>query len=472
MYRKGFGDRFLLTFTENGKRYHMLIDCGVLKGTPDAGQLMQEIVDDIRKETDGVLDLLVITHEHWDHISSFHQVPDAWDEITVKQVWMAWTEDPKDDIARGLRQNREAARQQLQSLILQPQLAADGALANLLFPDELEQDMATTRQVMLDVMGKSQSPVEFHRAGTLASLNGVEGVRIYVLGPPAGLELFKDQPSAGHSEIYQNTQALNLADTIWAGVVQRAASVAQPAAPDPGTAETRALPFEKGYMIEQQAARTDHFFQTRYFESQPCKPIGWRRIDDDWLSTSSALGLALGSDTNNTSLALAIELTASDQVLLFPGDAQVGNWLSWHSYTWTPDQANGQKREVKAADLLNRTIFYKVGHHGSENATLSTLGLELMGKRGLVAMIPVDEEVAQRQGRKRPDGTHTGWKMPYGILLAALKAKTGGRVIRADTGVPQDDAKAPNLADDDWQQFKRAVSCDPAGLYIDYTIAG
>ena len=42
------------------------------------------------------------------------------------------------------------------------------------------------------------------------------------------------------------------------------------------------------------------------------------------------LALQLDSDTNNTSLVLAIELIASGRVLLFPGDAQVGNWLSWH----------------------------------------------------------------------------------------------------------------------------------------------
>ena len=29
-----------------------------------------------------------------------------------------------------------------------------------------------------------------------------------------------------------------------------------------------------------------------------------------------------------------------------------------------------------SADLLHRTIFYKVGHHGSHNATLRERGLE------------------------------------------------------------------------------------------------
>jgi hypothetical protein len=48
------------------------------------------------------------------------------------------------------------------------------------------------------------------------------------------------------------------------------------------------------------------------------------------LGLAGRLALQLDSDTNNTSLVLAFELGKSGRVLLFPGDAQVGNWLSWH----------------------------------------------------------------------------------------------------------------------------------------------
>src|SRR5436190_5025038 len=60
-------------------------------------------------------------------------------------------------------------------------------------------------------------------------------------------------------------------------------------------------------------------------------------------------------DTNNTSLVLAFELLPSRRVLLFPGDAQVGNWLSWQDVRWSVTDAGGA-REVTAADLLSRTI--------------------------------------------------------------------------------------------------------------------
>jgi hypothetical protein len=82
----------------------------------------------------------------------------------------------------------------------------------------------------------------------------------------------------------------------------------------------------------------------------------WRRIDSDWLESAGSLALYLDGDINNTSLVLAIELGQAGKVLLFPGDAQYGNWLSW-------------ARTQRGIDLLKRTVFYKVGHHGSHNAT-------------------------------------------------------------------------------------------------------
>lgn len=102
----------------------------------------------------------------------------------------------------------------------------------------------------------------------------------------------------------------------------------------------------------------------------------WRRIDHDWLGVVEDVALKLDADTNNTSRAMAIEL--GGKVLLFPGDAQVGNWLSWQDHSWKTADGGG---EITASALLSRTVLYKVGHHGSHNATLGDEGLELMVDR-------------------------------------------------------------------------------------------
>lgn len=53
---------------------------------------MQEVVADIATETGDKVDVLVTTHEHWDHLSGFQQAKDVWDRIAIGELWMAWTE--------------------------------------------------------------------------------------------------------------------------------------------------------------------------------------------------------------------------------------------------------------------------------------------------------------------------------------------------------------------------------------------
>src|SRR5438105_4989984 len=70
MYRQGLGDCFLITLPRaKGKPFRMLIDCGVILGTSDPEPIMTSVVEDIVKETEGHVDVLAATHEHWDHLS-------------------------------------------------------------------------------------------------------------------------------------------------------------------------------------------------------------------------------------------------------------------------------------------------------------------------------------------------------------------------------------------------------------------
>jgi metallo-beta-lactamase superfamily protein len=465
MYRKGFGDRFLLTFSEGARRVHMLIDCGTLKGTQDSQQIMQEVVSDIKQETGGTLDLLVVTHEHWDHISGFHQAREIWDRINVNEVWMAWTENPRNSDAEGLRSAREKTIADLKKITLLPQEQRPGlGLESLLLfaNEELdENDRPTTRAAMIYAGDKANGNVRFLDAGSFTRLPGIEGARVYVLGPPRSKELFKDRPSAKNSEVFHADQSLTLTDSFFA-------AAARLGDPDSVDHDPRTLPFGEEYQITPGRAGERAFFQKHYFGDEASLNIAWRKIEHDWLGVANALALSLDSDTNNTSLVLAIELVASQQVLLFPGDAQVGNWLTWHSYTTWKAQADDEPaREITATELLKRTVFYKVAHHGSHNATLSKLGLDLMGEKGMVAMIPVDEKIAKQQGPKDEEGNHKGWAMPFPALLDALHTKTNGRVIRADAGMP---IRPESISSDaEWKRFEKAVE-QVNDVFIDYRI--
>jgi hypothetical protein len=162
---------------------------------------------------------------------------------------------------------------------------------------------------------------------------------------------------------------------------------------------------------------------------------------------SADLALQLDNRTNNTSLVLAFEFAASGRVLLFAADAQVGNGLSWSDVKFGtgPDAVTG-------SDLLARTVYLKVGHHGSHNATLKAKGLERMTDPDLAAFIPVNER----------DAKQIGWgRMPFQGILDELAARTAGRVIRADDawlreGRLPDVFAAPSGA-------VRGVRCDRSG---------
>jgi hypothetical protein len=189
-----------------------------------------------------------------------------------------------------------------------------------------------------------------------------------------------------------------------------------------------------------------------------------RSIDSEWTASAESLALKMDSDTNNTSLALAFEL-GDGQVLLFPGDAQVGNWLSWHDQTYAPEVSDGRP-PVTIDDLLRRVTFYKVGHHASHNATLRQFGLEKMTDPRLTAAIPVVEAVAAIQGQgSKIFGK--GWKMPYGDLYTDLEKRTKGRIVRGD-GDPTEEAAAFKAEPTDAEEARRVtVEYGPENLWVE-----
>ena len=131
MYRQGLGDCFFISLKRsNGEDYKILIDCGVILGTTNASDIMTKVVESIVKDTGGKIDLLLATHEHWDHLSGFIQAAELFKRLTVDQVWLAWTEDPQDALAKQLRKERGDALRALQMADTTLQIAG-----NLSVPD-------------------------------------------------------------------------------------------------------------------------------------------------------------------------------------------------------------------------------------------------------------------------------------------------------------------------------------------------
>jgi hypothetical protein len=436
MYRQGLGDCFLVTFDVGGDEKHMLIDCGTL-GATTTGVKIAKVVDNIKTATgggNGHLDLLVATHEHLDHVSGFRSQEDTFKKMTIDRVWLAWTEDPNDPLAKKIvkyKNDLGAALKQV-SAALQSAPASAAAKANGQAIDSIlgffDGDGAP--------LGASKfSPtvdqaMDFLRKGTGTNARHwnpgdgpieeawLPGFRFFVLGPPRDETALNSLGEHGSSQLYSLASALKCAAVLFASGKPAAAAFA--ADGEEKNAFAASVPFDVRFRHEATSPDTRKMFAD-YFEKDQ-----WRLINEDWLNVASDLALQLDSATNNTSLVLAIERIADGKVLLFPADAQEGNWLSWHDakIKWKVGNAT-----VTASDLLSRTVFYKVGHHSSHNATAKGKGLELMASpQELTAFIPVDRAVALKRNPKN------SWKMPARPLYRRLLEKCNGRVVRSDIG--------------------------------------
>ncbi|MGE8064804.1 hypothetical protein [Pseudomonas sp. NPDC089569] len=460
MYRGILGDCFLLRHQLEGAGVkHILIDCGVLQGVENARALMKDIVNDLLTTTGGKLDLLVVTHEHHDHLSGFLYEQETFkSQFDIVEFWLAWTENPADPQAVALHQHFNKAKNSLAAMAGH---SAISALKNNNVHIKTVLDLsaflgvagggrptgASTLQMLKDKATPART--RYLEPGDVVEPRAIAGLKAHVMGPPRDEKrLRKDSPSQGPAkEVYLTDQ--EDAHAIELQVNQL----------DDKPVEALDIPFARLHQRPLAAVKQGKpsgwtNTQKLYFDPAESK----RTIDDEWYSSAETLALKLDSDTNNTSLVLAFELP-DKQVLLFPGDAQVGNWLSWADQTYprTPDPLQGAALTVD--DILARVTLYKVGHHCSHNATLRQMGLEKMTDDRLVAMIPLVTAVAEGND----------WCMPYPDLYAALKKQTQNRVVIGDSVIADESAafmKKPTA-----EQNPAVLDYHSQGLWVEIKIS-
>lgn len=440
MYNQGLGDCFLLTFPKaDGKPFFVLVDCGVIMGTPKAADRMKAVIADLYDTTGGHIDLVVGTHEHWDHLSSFFDRQDQWEKFTFGAVWLGWTEDLNDEAAQALIDDRKkklailarSAKQMKMRLGANTPVVSEAEDVLSFFGIDLE-DAATLPDLKAAGFGaaakgggkdkigeamqylRDQDGARYCKPGEVLTLDDVPGVEVFVLGPPTDpVQMKRDLPRKSE----EGTATYHLSD------YNRMARLGDPE-------DESDVPFDAKYRLGDEEAKADPFFRELYYAPEE----EWRSIDAAWAGDLPQMALKLDSDTNNTSLALAFRL-ADGRVLLFPGDAQIGNWESWHADsqgTVLNFKANGLtvlegRRPLTAEDLLKRVVVYKVGHHGSHNATHKELGLEKMAD-DFVAFLPCEEYTAHIKKH---------WtKMPFEPIRKRLREKNAA-IVQVDRELPK-----------------------------------
>ena len=433
MYCIGTGDCFIIKFYgADGAPFTMMIDCGSCRGDKD---WYTPYITDLVQYVNNTIDLLVVTHEHKDHVDGFHHCEDLFKTITIRNAWFAWTEHPGDPggAAAALLVKRKAMKAALGSAMneikkQEPQIQKtinDAAFTHELkaarqaFVDGLHSLADINLEGVTEKTGKPlagmqkikkivSSPktnVQYLNPGNTIKVDGLKGVRFHVLGPPKSRDaIFKDGKQG--KEVFHKNMELN-ESTLVAKAFKRFA--------DPS--EKLDLPF-----LEEDLADESRLPDATMKAMYNAKDESWRKIDSEWLLSAGTLALRLTSHINNTSLVLAIESEKSGKVLLMPGDAEYASWESWHLIkSWDKKSKDGSKHLVE--DLLNRTVFYKVGHHLSYNGTALEKGIKMMPENNMAAMATLD--------RVR---IFKGWKstMPNKNLITELTRRTGGRFFIMD----------------------------------------
>lgn len=459
LYRHGLGDCMLLRFAgeESGETFNVLIDCGLITVADEPKDKMQKVANDIRQACNGRLDVVVMTHEHWDHVSGFHpsQARDVLASMEIGEVWYGWTEDPRNELGQRLRAERAAKLNALATAVAvfndspSPGVKARGTELGRMLGffglkpgeplDAKAAKIGKTRDAFEYLQGKQEvktrylSPKQAPRA-----LAGAPNVRVYVLGPPPDEGMIKrSAPTKKGREVYELASELQLASNLGAAFLRLGPN---------GAADGDSFddcPFDPGLRRGLRAGQR-HSPALVNLLARVWQTPGddWRKIEEDWTQAAETLALNLDSHTNNTCLVLAFEFIDTGEVMLFPADAQVGNWLSWQDLRWKVGTGF-----VTGPELLARTVFYKVGHHGSHNATLRDKGLEQMTSEDLIAFIPVSKNEAKKNR----------WMgMPFNPLVERLKEKTFGRLLVADESCPGD-ASLAGLSPAARKRFKTCV---------------
>jgi hypothetical protein len=393
-YGVGFGDCFLLSFDYASGDRHVLIDFGTTGLPESAGKdRMLAIAADVEQACSGKLTAVVATHRHADHIGGFDPGADGSGPGAVirrlrpELVVQPWTEDP--DLAPDATgpagppesgAGRVALRlddmQRFAGALLHETVRLRHALAPAL-REQLEflgQDNIRNAAAVRNLM--EMGPNEYVHFGFASRLNELlPGVQTSVLGPPTleQSDAIRGQRSRDDAEFWQFQRAAG----ELAVSVREADGALFPDAPSVPGAQA---PIQARWLLAEL-----------------------RRVRAEQLLSIVRI---LDNAMNNTSVILLLEVAG--RRFLFPGDAQIENW----SFALSKPEVRTQ---LAGVDL------YKVGHHGSRNATPRTLW-DLFEKKSSDPDRRMTSLLSTLSGKHGSAASRT--EVPRRTLLEALRSST------------------------------------------------
>jgi hypothetical protein len=336
MYQVGFGDCFLVSIEYDGApanaraERHILFDLGSTSGPRTGRVTMASVADLIAEHTHGKLDVVVLTHRHRDHMLGFgdDHAADVFRKLAPKVVLRPWTEDPvlpadatgpalsARNFAAQLAEAQSAA-ERIATVAVRGRTGARHELQGAALEQLPNQEAVT----MLNELSADKRGQYLHAGKAVRMQSVVPGLRVTVLGPPT-----VDQDKRVARQVSRNPE-------YWMLRLQQSLTAAVPTEVQP---PADVPPGQVRWLVEHLAKHQTH--------------------------SMARLVQALDDAMNNTSLILLLEV--GQLSMLFPGDAQIENWQ------FTLEKL-AQDKVLR--DKLAAIDLYKVGHHGSRNATPRSL---------------------------------------------------------------------------------------------------
>ncbi len=454
MYRLGFGDCFLITLAATPSPVHVLVDCGVFKGTSQTGDLgtLPDVVANVIQETRGHVGLLVMTHRHADHIAGFSRCRDQFEGFKADAIWMPVWESEYDEKAKEFQENLTSVAADLERHFA---LSIANGVDNLNAYRSAESMMFNATGIELGATGGTTSNAvalkmlkndfgakpEYYRANdtpTVPESLAKAGLTARIFGPPpvddiALMKLMDLKKGVGQYLVGASAGKAAAAFSPFDDTCTDPAGGSYPAgafaeyAPRPMTVD-----------VPPEAMRSA--LQDAIARAQP----------------EAALMAAAGLNSFLNNQSLVVLFSWKGKNLLFAGDAQGGNWEYWLYGTDRPEKEPGDELSAEAGKIFASLDLYKMGHHGSTNAT-PIPAVNAMAA-GIVALCPTEVNV-YGDGEKETE-------VPRGPLLDAICRR--GTLIRSDSIPVTVDGKtvAPTVSLPDKPPARGRI--EAGKIWIDY----
>jgi hypothetical protein len=312
-YNVLFGDCILISWDEADGEHHAWVDFGNFHN--DKNEVFGIVYKDVLPRTDGLLDLVVVTHRHLDHMEGFFTLRKKFKkEFEIDRLWHAHVTKSTDDIF-------ELADKTMRSMLPVSALDGEGVLGRVYRNNHYIGTKDRMDGILEDFPGRHHA---IHREVDPATVlpDGMRRLQVEIIAPERNSKTYFEPLEQGLA----SRQALER----YFGEAQRKAAADAPAAS--GAAGPAPGPVDSDHVSPLEGLAD--FERLR------------RRL------RTGGLGVLAAVDRTRNNTSIVLRLTYGRTRVLLTGDAE--------EKSWSVMRDNG-------AEFSSTAV--KVGHHGSINAS-------------------------------------------------------------------------------------------------------